>query len=115
MEITKKRKKARFGRSNYGRTTRKRVKEGWKRPRGVDSKKRMKRKGFGSEPNIGWGSPKDDRGKHPLGSYEVLVRNLEELRGAKGRLVRIAAGVGKRKKALLLQKAAELKLTVLNR
>ncbi len=113
MEI-KKRKKAKFMRANYGRPSRRRITEGWKRPRGHDNKRKLKLKEFGSEPNIGWGQPRDVKGKHPLGFHEVLVHNPEQLGKAKGRLVRIAGGVGKKKRLLIVKKAAELKLTVLN-
>ncbi len=113
MEI-KKKKKATFKRQNYGRTTRKRIKKGWKRPRGHDNKKKLKLKEFGSEPNIGWRGAKAVRNLHPLGSYEVLIHNPEQLSEAKGRLVRIAGGVGKRKRLMIVKKAEEMKLTVLN-
>jgi large subunit ribosomal protein L32e len=112
--VIKKRKKAKFMRANYGRTTRRRIKKGWKRPRGHDNKRKLKLKEFGAEPNIGWGQPKEIRGMHPLGSHELLVHNPEQLSKVKGRLVRIACGVGKKKRILIIKKAIEMKLTVLN-
>ncbi len=113
MKISK-RDKPNFRRKNYGRTTRKRIKEGWKRPRGTDNKQRMKRKEHGKLPSIGWRNPKEIRGTHPLGAYEVIVHNPDELSQAKGRLIRIAGPVGKKKRMLIVKKAEEMKLTVLN-
>lgn len=109
-----KRDKPNFRRANYGRTTRRRIKDGWKRPRGSDNKKKLKLKEFGSEPNIGWRNARNMRGIHPLGAYEVLVHNPAELAQVKGRLVRIGGSVGKKKRLLIVKKAEELKLTVLN-
>lgn len=110
----KKRKKAKFTRPNYGTANRKRVKKGWKRPRGHDNKKKQKIKARGKLPSIGWGTSRDLKYKHPLGAYEFLVRNLNDLSNVKGRLVRIASGVGKKKRTLIKKKAEDLKLTVLN-
>jgi len=109
-----KKDKPKFRRQNFGRTTRKRIKAGWKRPRGTDNKKKLKLKEFGSEPNIGWRNARGVRGLHPLGAYEFLVHNEAELSQAKGRLVRIAGSVGKKKRMAINKKAKELKLTVLN-
>jgi len=57
----------------------KRVDESWRRPRGLDSKMRLKRKGWPASPNIGYRSPKELRGLHPSGYREILVRNLSDL------------------------------------
>lgn len=110
----KKKDKPRFRRKNYGRTTRKRIKTAWRRPRGSDNKQALKLKEHGKLPSIGWRNAKALRGLHPLGAFEVLVHNPEQLAQAKGRLVRIAGGVGKRKRILIVKKAEEMKLTVLN-
>jgi large subunit ribosomal protein L32e len=109
-----KKKKPKFRQKNYGRTTRRRIKDRWRRPRGTDNKQRLKRKEHGRLPSIGWRNDRSIRGAHPLGALEFLVHNLNELSLAKGRLVRIAHSVGKKKRMLIVKKAAELKLTVLN-
>jgi large subunit ribosomal protein L32e len=113
MKLAKK-DKPRFRRKNYGRTTRKRIKIAWRRPRGSDNKQALKLKEHGREPNIGWRNAKSVRGLHPNGALEVLVHNPEQLAFVKGRLVRIAGGVGKKKRILIVKKAEEMKLTVLN-
>jgi len=111
-----KRRHPRFQQQNYGRKARSRVKRAWRKPRGIDNKKRLKLKSAGSEPNIGWGNPRAIRGLHPSGLAEVLVSSASQLRSLDGKkhAVRIAAGVGARKRALLEQDAKALGLRVLN-
>ncbi|MFH0817314.1 MAG: eL32 family ribosomal protein [Candidatus Micrarchaeota archaeon] len=110
----KKKEKPKFRQKNYGRPSRRRIKDRWRRPRGTDNKKKLKLKEHGSEPNIGWRNAKSIRGIHPHGAYEVLVNNVGELADAKGRLIRIAGSVGKKKRLAIVKKAEEMKLTVLN-
>lgn len=108
------RKHPKFLPPNYGR--KKRVKERWRKPRGIDNKKRIGKKIMGASPNIGWRSARNDRGFHPSGAKEVLVRSLKDLDGLKGEniAVRIASAVGAKKRELIIKKANELKLQVLN-
>lgn len=111
-----KRKHPRFQQQNYGRKGRARVKDAWRKPRGIDNKKRLKRASAGAEPNIGWRNPRPLRGLHPSGLREVLVASMSALRGLDGKLhaVRIAAGVGEKKRAALRAAAKQLGLKVLN-
>ena len=94
----------------------KRVDESWRRPRGLDSKMRLKRKGWPASPNIGYRSPKELRGLHPSGYREILVRNLSDLAKADPtcHIVRIAHTVGEKKAIEISSKAYEMGLTVLN-
>jgi len=104
-----------FFRQNAGRGTRKRIKEGWKRPRGVDNKKREKVKTFGAEPTIGYRNPKAIRGMHPCGRMEVRVHNEAMLALIpQDAAVRIAAGVGGRMRERIRAKGKELKLKLVN-
>jgi len=94
----------------------KRVKPNWRKPKGIDSKVREKRKGWIKMPDIGFRSPKVVRGLHPSGFEEVLVyrpEDLEKLDPTK-HAVRIAHTVGTRKRLAILEKAEELELVVLN-
>ncbi len=94
----------------------KRVKPNWRKPKGIDSKVREKRKGWIKMPDIGYRSPKVVRGLHPSGFEEVLVyrpEDLEKLDPTK-HAVRIAHTVGTRKRLAILEKAEELELVVLN-
>lgn len=115
MATVKRKKHPKFFRQNYGRTDRKRIGESWRRPRGHDNKKRSKHSAAGAEPNIGWRNAKVVRGLHPSGSGEVLVRNIEDLKMVMhGTAVRIAHGVGGRKRSAISAKAREIGLKILN-
>lgn len=94
----------------------KRLKESWRRPRGLDNKMRRKIKGWPPTVNVGYRGPKVARGLHPSGYREVLVYNTEDLKqvDSKTQAVRIAHAVGKRKRAKILGEARKRKITILN-
>jgi large subunit ribosomal protein L32e len=94
----------------------KRLKENWRRPRGLDNKMRRKIKGWPPTVNTGYRGPKVSRGLHPSGYREVLVHNLKELKeiDPKTQVIRIAHKVGNRKKAKMLPEAKKKKITILN-
>jgi large subunit ribosomal protein L32e len=94
----------------------KRLKEGWRRPRGLDNKMRRKIKGWPPTVNVGYRGPKATRGLHPSGYKEVLAYNpkdLEEI-DPKTQAIKIAHTVGKRKRAKILVEARKRKITILN-
>jgi large subunit ribosomal protein L32e len=94
----------------------KRLKESWRRPRGLDNKMRRKIKGWPPTVNVGYRGPKVARGLHPSGYKEVFVHNTEELKkiDPKTQAVKIAHTVGKRKRAKILAEARKKKITILN-
>ncbi|MBS3068315.1 50S ribosomal protein L32e [Candidatus Micrarchaeota archaeon] len=110
----RKRKKPKFNVPNYG--FMKSVKKRWRRPRGVDNKKRIRKKFAGATPRIGYRNPKSLRGVHPKGKREMIVNNVFDLNNAKDNnfFVRIAAQVGAKKRATIVEKAKLLGLTILN-
>ena len=110
----KKRTHPKFLRPNYGRTSRSRIKIAWRRPRGIDNKKRQKIAYMGASPSIGYGQPAAIKHFHPAGMRETLVQNPSELTGLKGVLVRIAGSVGRKKRETIERVAKEMKLRVLN-
>jgi len=97
----------------YGR--KKRIKLRWRKPRGIDSKKRVEKQYMGAVPKIGWRGEKVKRGLHPSGMKEILVSNVKELDGISKMVVRIASGVSARKRKIIIDKADSLGLRVLNR
>jgi large subunit ribosomal protein L32e len=94
----------------------KRLKEGWRRPRGLDNKMRRKIKGWPPTVNVGYRGPKATRGLHPSGYKEVLAYNTKDLEeiDPKTQAIRIAHTVGKRKRAKILVEARKRKITILN-
>jgi len=94
----------------------KRVKENWRKPRGIDSKIRKKVKGWPPSPEAGYRSPKKIRGLHPSGYAEVRVQTVEDLIkiDPKTQAVRIAHTVGAKKRVEISTKAEERGIHVLN-
>ena len=93
-----------------------RVKESWRKPRGIDSKMRLKVKGWPRSPEVGYRGPRAVRGLHPSGFEEVIVHNVDELREVdpERQAVRIAHTVGSRKRAEIVAEAERLGIVVLN-
>lgn len=107
-------KKRKFKRQNSHKI--KRVPESWRKPRGKHSPMRRKEGHAPKMPNKGFRSPKDVRGLHPSGYEEVLVHNPAELEDIdeETQAVRIGSSVGKRKRAVIAEKADEKGLKLLN-
>jgi large subunit ribosomal protein L32e len=94
----------------------KRLADVWRKPKGRHNKLRRQIKAKGPLPRPGYGSPAAVRGLHPCGLSDILVENEGMLAGLAPELhaVRIAAGVGMKKKMEIQKKAAEVGLRVLN-
>ena len=94
----------------------KRVKKSWRRPRGIDSRMRQKKKGLPKSVNVGYKGPKETRNLHPLGYREVLVHNLKELGmvNPDEEIVRIGHTVGARKRSQIIDNAETLGITIIN-
>ncbi len=92
-----------------------RVGDAWRKPRGIDNKVRVGRKGFSASPRIGYGTPRAQRGMHPSGVFETLVATLKELEAVQnGFAVRFSGTLGGRKRRLLSEAAKKKGLKVLN-
>ena len=94
----------------------KRLDSNWRRPRGSQGKQRRKYVSKGALAQVGYGSPAAVKGLHPSGYSDVLISSIAELElvDPSYEAIRIAATVGARKKAIILAKAEELGIKVLN-
>ena len=94
----------------------KRIDSNWRRPRGLQGKKRRHYKSKGAIVQVGYGSPAAVKGLHPSGYSEVLVNTVSDVDNvdASAEAIRIARTVGARKRALIEAKASELNIKVLN-
>jgi large subunit ribosomal protein L32e len=94
----------------------KRLKENWRRPKGIDNKMRRKVKGWPQTVNTGYRGPKATRGLHPSGYQEILVYNVDDLKkvDSKTQAIRIAHTVGKKKRAQIITEARKKRIVILN-
>ena len=58
----------------------KRVKDSWRKARGIDSQTRMKTKSGVKSPGAGYRGPKKVRGLHPSGFEEVRIETLADVK-----------------------------------
>lgn len=93
-----------------------RIKENWRRPRGLDHKVRLMYDGWPPGVRVGYRSPRATRGLHPSGYREVLVFNVEGLKDVdpNTQAIRIAHTVGKRKRVKILAEAKKKRIIILN-
>lgn len=94
----------------------KRLDANWRRPRGLQGKKRRHVRAKGALAQVGYGSPVTVKGLHPSGFAEVLVRNVSDVEKVDASIeaIRIAGTVGAKKRNLIKEKAVELNIRVLN-
>lgn len=92
-----------------------RVPSRWRKPRGIDSKKRIRQASEGACPRIGYKNAPEARFMHPSGMKEIMIHNVNEItEGLKNVVLRIAGSVGGRKRMEIQKKAESMKLRVLN-
>lgn len=97
----------------------KRVKESWRKPKGIDCRVRRRFKGTNLTPKIGYGTCKRTKHILPCGKYKLTVHTPHEidvlLMHNKKFAVEIAHNVSVRKRRAILERANQLALTVLNK
>jgi len=95
----------------------KRVGLAWRKPKGIDNhQRRQKFRGRPGLVKVGYGGTKDARGLHPSGFTDNLVHNLVDLQRLDPKVdgVRIAHGVGTKKRVEIVAKAIEKKFKIFN-
>lgn len=78
--MMKKRRHPKFNIPNFGARSRKRVQARWRKQRGIDNKKRIKKDFMGAEPTIGYGNPASIKHIRASGKRLEIVHNIAELR-----------------------------------
>ncbi len=108
-------KRPAFRRQNWFRY--KRLGEKWRRPRGIHSKMRRHFKYRIPVAQVGFRGPTSVRGLHPSGFEEVLVNNPKDVDNVnpETQAIRISSTVGDKKREVIVKKADDLKIRVLNR
>ena len=108
-------KRPKFKRQNWFRY--KRLGDKWRRPRGIHSKMRRHFKYRIPVVQVAFRGPASVRGLHPSGFEEILVYNPSNLENIdpKVQAIRISSKVGDKKREMIVKKADELKIRVLNR
>lgn len=93
-----------------------RLKESWRRTKGIDSKMRVGVKGWPKIVKAGYRGPTLTRGLHPSGYRDVLVHSIREVEGLNPEedAARLASTLGRRKRVEVMTRAKELGIKVLN-
>ncbi len=118
----KKKTHPKFNVPNFGTKNRKRVKDSWRKQRGIDNKKRIKRDFMGAEPTIGYRNPESLRGVRKTGLRIMVIHSMPELHGVienpdidtKSYEFAMAHGTSKRLRTEMLKFAKEQKLRFVN-
>lgn len=109
-----------FNIPNFGTKSRSRVPDRWRKQRGIDNKKRVKKDFMGAEPTIGYRNPESLRGVRVNGNRIMLIHNAKELKSlveskrTSGFDFTIAGAVSIRKRIEITELAKKHNLNVTN-
>jgi len=94
----------------------KKLSKNWRKPDGISSKMRINLKYRPSKVSVGFRGPKEVRGLHSSGFEEIMVYNVNDLKGInpKKQAARIGSSVGTKKRMDIEKKANELEVRILN-
>lgn len=92
------------------------IKWKWRRPKGIHSKMRLRKRGYRRCVEVGYGAPKKIKNFDRSGLRIRLVSSIKEIEkvDAKTEGIIISKKIGLKKKVLLLKKASEIGIKVLN-
>jgi large subunit ribosomal protein L32e len=92
-----------------------RVSSKWRRSKGVNSKMRLRKKGYRRSITVGWKSPQVVRGLTQEGKKPVIVHTVEELTSVDdGCIAVIGSSVGTKKRLEIAKIAQEKNIIILN-
>ena len=93
-----------------------RVKDSWRKARGIDSRTRIKSKSGVKSPSAGYRGPKKIRGLHPSGFEEVRVEIIDDLKNLnnKKHAIKISTKLGIKKRINLIDYAQKRGFKILN-
>ena len=113
IELKKKQKKKK---PNFIRqeSLRKRLKNKWRRPKGIHSKIRLREAGKRARVSIGYGTPKNLRGLHKEGLKYIRISNLKDVDNLKENQIIVLAKIGGKKKQQILKEIIKRKLKISN-
>ncbi len=120
MIMIKRKQHPKFSIPNFGAKSRKRVQSRWRKQRGIDNKKRIKKDFMGAEPNIGYGNPASLKHVRASGKKLAIIHNMSELMkiqassDAESYEVAIAHEVSSRKRHELVDAARGGKVRIVN-
>jgi len=93
-----------------------RIKDSWRKARGIDSRTRIKSKSGVKSPSVGYRGPKKVRGLHPSGYEEVRVHNINEMKDLNNRkhAIKVSTNLGVKKRISVIDYAQSRGFKVLN-
>jgi len=93
-----------------------RLSTAWRRPKGIQSKMRLRIKGYRRCVEPGWGSPKSVKYLHASGLIQITVYSPSDLEGIdqKTQGILIASAVGQKKRLEIVKEAKKSGITILN-
>jgi len=94
----------------------KRVKDSWRKARGIDSQTRKKTKAGVKSPTIGYRNPKKVRGLHPSGFEEIRVSTIQEIKNLNKNhhAIKISGKLGAKKRIALIDYCQKRSFRILN-
>jgi large subunit ribosomal protein L32e len=116
LELKKKMKKKRPSFRRVESWRYKRVKDSWRKARGIDSQTRKKTKSGVKSPNVGYRSPKKVRGLHPSGYKEVRIITMQDLNNLNKNIhaIKISSKLGSKKRLALIDYCQKRGFKILN-
>jgi large subunit ribosomal protein L32e len=108
-----KRKKPSFMRKDIYKKAR--IGKSWRKPRGLDNKQRLCKRGPAKKISNGYRAPKEVRGLHKSGLIPIIISNISQLNSlTKEQGAILSAKIGDRKRQMLIIEAKKKNIILLN-